>query len=105
MKTIAPAEAKHLMERHDTCVVLDVREPWEFHLARLDKAMNIPLRSLQQRMAELDPAVPYIVYCHHGSRSLLACALMTRAGFTDVHNLHGGIHQWSVAVDSTMKRY
>ena len=105
MTNIAPAEAETWIRDREDCVVLDVREPWEFNISRLKNALNIPLRCLQQRLHELKPSVPYLVYCHHGSRSLFACAIMKRAGFQEVFNLHGGIDRWSVTLDPTLKRY
>jgi sulfur-carrier protein adenylyltransferase/sulfurtransferase len=105
MKTVSPTDAKRWMEERDGVVLLDVREPWEYGITRLADAVNIPLRALQERLSELDPATPYLVYCHHGSRSLFACALMTHAGFSEVLNLHGGIDRWSLTLDPSVTRY
>ena len=105
MTNISPVEARQLIQDREHCVVLDVREQWEYNISRLDNAVHIPLRSLQDKLPELDPTVPYLVYCHHGSRSLFACALLVRAGFAEVLNLHGGIDRWSLTLDPKIRRY
>ncbi len=57
------------------------------------------------RLAELDPARPTVVICHHGVRSLHAGAFLERQGFEDVVNLHGGIDGWARSVDPAMAVY
>ncbi|WP_317175118.1 rhodanese-like domain-containing protein [Hymenobacter qilianensis] len=49
---------------------------------------------------------PIVVYCHHGGRSAAAITeLQTKAGFTNLQNLTGGIHAWALEVDPTMPQY
>ena len=97
---LTPAEAAAL----DGHVLLDVREPWEFELVHIDGAVNIPLGQLADRLGELDPVVPVVAYCHHGSRSEQARLLLEGNGF-DVRNLAGGIDAWSRDVDGDVARY
>ncbi len=76
--------------------VLDVRTPAEFAEGHLAEAVNIDLSApdFAARIAELDPAAPYAVYCRSGSRSAEALRLMQEAGFDDVAHLDGGIIDW-----------
>jgi adenylyltransferase/sulfurtransferase len=97
---ISPAEAAAL----DGHVLLDVREPWEVELVSLDGAMNIPLGQLPDRVGELDPAVPVVAFCHHGSRSEQARRFLEANGF-DVRNLTGGIDAWARDIEPELRRY
>ena len=84
--------------------VLDVRERWEYDLARIPGAILIPLGELADRAGELDPDRPLVAYCHHGMRSLQALQYLQRVGFTDVAHLRGGIDAYS-QVDPSVPRY
>jgi adenylyltransferase/sulfurtransferase len=83
---------------------VDVREPWEYGLARIPGAVLIPLGELESRLSELDPARPVAAYCHHGMRSLHALRLLQAAGFRDVAHLAGGIDAYS-RMDPSVARY
>jgi len=85
--------------------LLDVREPWEFDVCRIEGARLIPLSQLPGRLGELDPARPTVVICHHGVRSLRAAAYLEHCGFEDVVNLSGGIDAWARTVDEGMAIY
>jgi rhodanese-related sulfurtransferase len=86
-------------------LVVDVREPWEVELCRIDGSVPIPLGELARRMDELPRGRPLVLVCHHGGRSQQAAMLLEGTGFTEVHNLAGGVESWAMNVDSTMKRY
>jgi sulfur-carrier protein adenylyltransferase/sulfurtransferase len=84
--------------------VLDVREPWEYDLARIPGAVLIPLGQLVARWQELDPAKPVAAYCHHGMRSLQALHVLQSLGFQDLAHLSGGIDAYS-RLDPSVPRY
>ncbi len=86
-------------------VVLDVREDWEFELCHLPDSLQIPMRTIPDRIAELDPQAETVVVCHHGVRSQQVALYLEHSGFTAVRNLAGGIDAWSNAVDPSMRRY
>jgi rhodanese-related sulfurtransferase len=77
-------------------VILDVRTPEEFAEAHIDGAMMIDfyLDDFADRLADLDPEVPYLVYCRSGNRSGQAVAIMEELGFADVADVDGGITTW-----------
>lgn len=85
--------------------LVDVREPWEFDVCRIEGSRLIPLSQLPVRLRELDPERPTVVICHHGVRSLRAAAYLEHCGFGDVVNLSGGIDAWARTVDQGMRLY
>ena len=93
------------LARGDALVVLDVREPWEFDLACLPNSTLVPLSTLPNATNRLDPALEYVVLCHHGMRSDMAASWLRTQGFTRVSNLVGGIDAWSLEVDPLVPRY
>ena len=92
---ISPAQATALINREDA-VVIDVREAAEFSAGHLLNARHIPLGELEKRLGDLDKFKdkPVILNCQSGGRSSSACAILAKAGFTNVHNLEGGIEAW-----------
>jgi rhodanese-related sulfurtransferase len=86
-------------------VLVDVREPWEYAHCRIDGSLSLPLAELPRRIDELPRDRPLVVVCHHGHRSGFAAMMLARAGFGDVHNLHGGVAAWAAEVDPAMKTY
>lgn len=86
--------------------LLDVRQPWEHDVARLDGDVLIPLHELDERVAEVEPPQGALVvcYCHHGVRSLHAAAYLQGQG-TEVCSLQGGIDAWSLRIDPRVPRY
>jgi rhodanese-related sulfurtransferase len=84
--------------------LLDVREPWEFKIAALSEAVNIPLAQLENHLSEIPKDCLIIVMCHHGVRSLNAAMWLKQQGFT-VKSLQGGIHKWSKEADPSVPIY
>lgn len=62
--------------------LLDVRSPEEFLNGHLEGAVNIPIEKLEERGWEIDSAYPVIVYCGHGSKSLMAARMLDRLGYS-----------------------
>ena len=85
--------------------VIDVREPYEWSIARLPDARLVPLNSLPQAVNSLDRDAEIVIYCHHGMRSAAAADWLRDQGFGNVLNLVGGIDRWSLEVDPSMRRY
>ena len=86
-------------------LLLDVREPWEVALGQLADTVPIPMRAVPERLAELDDARPIVCICHHGARSLQVAHFLEQSGFTDISNLTGGVHAWSLQVDPALPQY
>ena len=102
---ITPRRLDTRLRGGSAITVLDVREPYEWAIARLPEARLIPLSSLPQAVHSLDRTAEIVVYCHHGSRSAAAVAWLQDQGFQTVRNLVGGIERWSLEVDPSLRRY
>ena len=103
-ESIAPLELKVRLEAGDRPILLDVREPWEFDVARIEGSRLIPMGELPERFSELDLAAETVVICHHGSRSAYVARALGEAGFARVLNLQGGLDAYS-DVDESVPRY
>jgi len=86
-------------------VLLDVREPREADIARIEGARLIPLRDLPRRLGELSARAEIVTHCHHGQRSMQAREILKGAGFSNVRSLAGGIDAWAREVDPDVPRY
>jgi len=103
-KSVTPDELKEKLDRGEEPVLLDVREPWEFALARIEGAKLVPMAEILDRVPELDPAAETIVICHHGARSAFVTRVLDRSGFQAAYNLEGGLEAYST-VDASVPRY
>jgi monothiol glutaredoxin len=104
VKQLAPREVKELLERGTKFVFLDARTPEE----RAQAVINGTRLLDQPTAAEIErlPKDTMLVFhCHHGGRSQAAAEHFRSRGFTNVHNLAGGIDAWSREVDSSVPRY
>ena len=105
VREITPAELAVRLRRGDDLVLLDVREPGEYAIARIEGARLVPLGSLQNAAKSLDRDRDMVIHCHHGIRSAAAIRLLQVQGFTRLWNLAGGIARWSSDVDASVPRY
>lgn len=116
MKAIHPAQLQDWLQLFAASttadslpVVLDVREPWELQTASVRPdgfdLVAMPMRSVPERYLELDRARPIACLCHHGARSAQVAQFLLQNGFTDVVNIHGGIHAWSQELDPAVPIY
>jgi adenylyltransferase/sulfurtransferase len=102
---ISVHELQERMESRRPFVLLDVREPFEFEMARIEGAKLIPLGELPRRIEELDQTKEVFVFCHSGIRSERAAEFLRGAGFMRVSNVAGGIDAWSQEIDPDVPRY
>jgi rhodanese-related sulfurtransferase len=103
-KGITPRELKERLDRGEDPVLLDVREPWEFTLARIEGSKLLPMAEIPDRLPELDHDAKTVVICHHGIRSAYVTRFLHHSGFREVLNLEGGLDGYS-AVDPSVPRY
>ena len=85
--------------------LIDVREPHELEISRIDAARLIPLGELAAHLSELDTADEIVLMCKGGTRSARALDLMLGAGFRKLKNLKGGINAWADDVDPSLPKY
>ncbi len=103
---ISVAELKRRRDAKEPLVLLDVREPHEYEIARIEGARLIPLGELPARINEIqNESDALVVHCHSGQRSAHAVHLFQQAGFRNVYNLAGGIDAWSEQIDPSVPRY
>ncbi len=103
---LSPKELAHrLKEAPDRYVLLDVREPDERAVARIDPSVFIPMDEVPHRLGELPHDHEIVVYCHSGTRSALVAGFLEARGYRRVSNLTGGIDGWSRHVDPAVPRY
>jgi sulfur-carrier protein adenylyltransferase/sulfurtransferase len=98
-------ELKQLMDAGEPLLLIDVREPFEYELARIDGARLIPLQQLPRHVDELRAARRVVVHCHSGVRSGRAVDYLRQHGIEAAVNLAGGIDAWSVEIDPAVPRY
>jgi molybdopterin/thiamine biosynthesis adenylyltransferase/rhodanese-related sulfurtransferase len=103
---LTPRElAERIARGDDSFDLIDVREPWEWQMAHLDRARLVPLATVPQSLETLDPEREIVVMCKSGGRSGRAAEFLRDAGFPRVRNLAGGILRWSDDVDPKVPRY
>ena len=102
---ITARELKQMMDEKKPFVLLDVREPHEYQICRIDGAKLIPLGDVPKRMHELNSADEIVVHCRMGGRSARAVEFLMKSGFKKIHNLKGGVLAWARDVDPSMPSY
>ncbi|HZF00646.1 MAG TPA: molybdopterin-synthase adenylyltransferase MoeB [Methylomirabilota bacterium] len=85
--------------------IIDVREPFEYEIARIEGVPLLPMSELQQRFTELDPNTQYYLLCKVGARSHSAVEFLREQGFKYVKNVKGGTNAWSDEIDRNVPRY
>ncbi|GAY17881.1 rhodanese-like domain-containing protein [Mycobacterium sp. shizuoka-1] len=80
--------------------LVDVRNPGETAAGMIPGAINIPVGQLPDRVDELDPRKPTVVYCAGGYRSSVAASLLRGRGFADVSDVLGGYGAWAETVQN-----
>ena len=94
--TIDVATVKGLQGRDDV-VLFDVREQSEYDAGHIAGVRLIPLGQVPARMAEIPKDKTVILTCRSGNRSGQAADYLRKQGYTNVHNMQGGILAWQQA--------
>jgi molybdopterin/thiamine biosynthesis adenylyltransferase/rhodanese-related sulfurtransferase len=102
---ITAEELQASRERGEKIVLVDVREPHETAISDLPGSIKIPLGSLPQNLAKIQPSDDVVVYCRSGGRSAQAVKFLIGKGYAKTRNLVGGINHWAEAIDPSMPRY
>ena len=103
--TISVHELKSRIDNKEPLTLIDVREPYEYEIARINGSRLIPLGELETHVTELPRTGALVLQCHSGGRSEHATRLLQEAGFENALNLEGGIDAWSVEIDPAVPRY
>jgi rhodanese-related sulfurtransferase len=105
---IAPSEVKRRLDAGEKLHLIDVREPNEFAMARIDGSELIPMRQVPGELQALEgraDEAPLIVFCHHGVRSLNVVNWLQNQGVEACQSMAGGIDAWSLGIDPSVPRY
>ena len=92
-------------DEQSTHFLLDLREQNEFDYCHITGSHHMPMQTVPNRLDDLPKDCSIITICHLGMRSQQVAQFLLQQGFTDIINLHGGIHAWANDIDSTMPTY
>ncbi len=110
MKEMTVQELKQLLDSNtDDYVLLDVRNPNEYEIARIPGSVLVPLPDIENgsgvaKVKELLNGHKLIAHCKLGGRSAKALAILKDAGIEGT-NVKGGITAWSQEVDASVPEY
>jgi len=104
VREITPEEFRSMRAGAAPPLLVDVRNPWEHTICRIEGDELIPLDQLPLRLAELPKDRSVAFYCHHGARSLIAARLAAGAGI-EALSIAGGIALWAERIEPAMARY
>ena len=102
---VTAAELKTRLDAGERLLLVDVREPWEWEVCRIEGARLMPMRTIPANLQALDVEESVICYCHHGMRSLDVAVWLQKQGVESARSLAGGIERWSVEIDPKVPRY
>ncbi|MBE9230692.1 molybdopterin-synthase adenylyltransferase MoeB [Cuspidothrix issatschenkoi LEGE 03284] len=90
-------------------VLLDVRNPHEYEIAKIPGSVLVPLPDIENgdgvaKVQELVNGHRLIAHCKMGGRSAKALAILKEAGIVGT-NVKGGINAWSQEVDASVPQY
>jgi len=102
---ITAPELKERLNAGERILLIDVREPWEYEVCRIEGAKLIPMTTIPANLQSLDVEEPVVCYCHHGMRSLDVAVWLQKQGVESARSLAGGIDRWSAEVDPRVPRY
>ena len=106
IEEISATDLKRRMDAGEDIQLIDVRQPEEWHFAKIEGAKLIPLGELMNRLGEIDENRETVFQCKSGMRSARAVEALQRAGFKGaLKNLKGGITAWSNEVDPKVPKY
>ena len=106
---ISTVDVKRMLDDGEKFTLVDVREPLEYDICRIDGSVLVPLSQIEemrpQNLHSLSHGDVIILYCKAGLRSLKAAKALKKIGFKNVRSMAGGIEEWSKKIDSSMPRY
>ncbi|NES74385.1 MULTISPECIES: molybdopterin-synthase adenylyltransferase MoeB [Okeania] len=93
----------------DDFVLVDVRNPHEYEIAKIPGSVLVPLPDIEQgsgveKVKELMNGHRLIAHCKMGGRSAKALGILKENGIEGT-NLKGGITAWSQEIDSSVPQY
>jgi adenylyltransferase/sulfurtransferase len=106
---ISTVDVKRMLDDGERFTLVDVREPSEYDICRIDGSVLVPLEQIEamrpQNLHGLSQGDVIILHCKAGLRSLKAAKALKKIGFKNVRSMAGGIEEWSKKIDSSVPRY
>jgi len=105
---ITPRDLKRRIDAGESIALIDVREPAEHAIARIQGSELIPMNSVPtqlQRLEALADESLVVAFCHHGVRSLHVAAWLRAQGLTNAVSMAGGIDRWATEIDQHVPHY
>jgi len=96
---ITAMQLKRKLSGEFSGVLIDVREPWEYNVSCVEESQLIPIRQFQAALPELEKAgkdQEILLICQTGARSSHVQQFLITQGFTNTHNVKGGMSSWLV---------
>ncbi|GLZ40519.1 adenylyltransferase/sulfurtransferase MoeZ [Actinokineospora sp. NBRC 105648] len=105
--TITPRELKDKFDRGEDFALIDVREPHEYEIVKIEGSVLIPKDRILsgEAFAELPQDRPIVLHCKSGVRSAEALAALHKAGFKDAVHVGGGVLGWASEIDTSLPTY
>ncbi|PXW30978.1 UNVERIFIED_CONTAM: adenylyltransferase/sulfurtransferase [Williamsia faeni] len=105
--TVTAVELKQRLDSGEKLALIDVREPVEWDIVKIEGATLIPKGDIEsgEGLSKLPQDRPAVLYCKTGIRSAEALAAVKKAGFADATHLQGGITAWAKQVDTALPVY
>lgn len=104
VRSMSVSELEARRQRGEALALYDVRTPEERAIARIEGSIAVDADAVR-RIEALPSDALLIFHCHHGQRSRAAAEHFASLGFTNVHDLEGGIDAWSQQIDPSVPRY
>jgi rhodanese-related sulfurtransferase len=102
---ILPGDVKQRLDRGEKMLLVDVREPHEYAICRIEGAVLIPMGMIPSNLQKLDTDEDVICFCHHGMRSMDVANWLHAQGVKSAKSMAGGIDRWSLEIDPKVPRY
>jgi sulfur-carrier protein adenylyltransferase/sulfurtransferase len=103
------SEVKKMLDSGENFKLIDVREPSEYQICKINGTTLIPLGEFEaldpKRLNGLVPQDAIVLHCKAGVRSLKAANALIKMGFTNVKSMRGGITEWSDKIDASIPKY
>lgn len=98
-------EFAEIMKTGEKCFMIDVREPWEADICKIDGSVLLSQSNIEEVFAEAAKHEHVVVICHHGLRAFNATVYMHENNIPQARCLKGGLDAYSVEIDNTLPRY
>jgi sulfur-carrier protein adenylyltransferase/sulfurtransferase len=105
VRGISATQLQEMISRGEKVALVDVREPFEFEIARIASSQLIPLGAIPDRLTEITQSEKTVVMCKSGARSARAIEFLRSKGFDNLLNLEGGLDAWRAEVDPSLPKY